>query len=284
MGYVKDWSNMLEGFFKEMFFEVDWMFLPEEDLPVESVIYSDEKKRELFEDGTLWIRQREALWEKNEEWQAWEEREDPNEWKRIEEKRAWEKRQLEELIGLSAAGEIAKSFGSGENFAFDGGENFAWTSFGEEIGYKTAFNRSESGWAYEIEKFTADGYAAENFEKMLAGEAFYPEATAEDIAEKMIYYRGGGGYGLMIGEEVHVMEREYDRCADEREKIKLKRDKREKLLSTFEEAANGQSHEIKIEMVRHESEKNEIDMDETLDMLTERLCNLMAKGADGFYL
>lgn len=61
--------------------------------------------------------------------------------------------------------------------------------------------------------------------------------------------------------------------------------KTEKILSTVKrDEGNTRVHEIKVEMAEHESNGADFDVDEMLEKMTERLCNMMAKGADGIYL
>ena len=58
-----------------------------------------------------------------------------------------------------------------------------------------------------------------------------------------------------------------------------------KILSTVKrDEGNTRVHEIKVEMAEHDGYSPSFDVDEMLEKMTERLCNMMAKGADGIYL
>ncbi len=61
--------------------------------------------------------------------------------------------------------------------------------------------------------------------------------------------------------------------------------KAEKILkSVKKEAENTHVHQIKVEMAESTQDGADFDVDEMLEKMTERLCNMMARGADGIYL
>lgn len=59
----------------------------------------------------------------------------------------------------------------------------------------------------------------------------------------------------------------------------------EKILSGgARETKDARKHEIKVEMISREGSGEDFDMDEMLEKMTEQLCAMMAKGADGIYM
>lgn len=67
--------------------------------------------------------------------------------------------------------------------------------------------------------------------------------------------------------------------------MKLSKNRVERVLDSVIGKGEGlNKHDIKIEMVNKPSENDMLDMDDILDEMTQRLCEMMNKGADGIYL
>lgn len=78
---------------------------------------------------------------------------------------------------------------------------------------------------------------------------------------------------------------ETDIYEKENERYIFKRSKKEaeRVLNSAEPLKDGRMHEVNIEMVNNNNIQSSFDVDEALDMLSQRLCEIMAKSADGLY-
>ncbi len=67
--------------------------------------------------------------------------------------------------------------------------------------------------------------------------------------------------------------------------MKLSRDMRERILeSVLKESQESCRNEIRVEMVNESKKGEDVDMDELIEEMTARLCDMMTRGADGIYI
>lgn len=103
---------------------------------------------------------------------------------------------------------------------------------------------------------TAEAVEVKSFREEERGKAFWGEAVAA------------------FGEEGFV-----------EDGMTLTKSERERVIeSTVKKEETGRRHEIRVEMKSGDPDREVDDADEIIERMTERLCAMMARGADGIYL
>ncbi|MBQ8002310.1 MAG: hypothetical protein IJ297_02580 [Clostridia bacterium] len=72
--------------------------------------------------------------------------------------------------------------------------------------------------------------------------------------------------------------------AEEMGSVIIDKRKADKILAPQEDTKDEKPQYVRVEMVKGDSYYKETDIDETIELIGERLCEMMAKGADGLYV
>ncbi len=92
------------------------------------------------------------------------------------------------------------------------------------------------------------------------------KSFSEENCQREVFLGEKGGYGKKIGGG-----------------MRLTGGRTGEIIESLYPKKDAKSPEIKIEMVNTNNIQNVSDIDETIDLISERLCEMMAKGADGIY-
>ncbi|MBR5535069.1 MAG: hypothetical protein IKU60_00320 [Clostridia bacterium] len=260
MGYVIDWSRMLDTFFQDMYFFVSWDFPMEDEYVLNSPVGEERIFRPLKK---AWVKKNSELIEESSGVRG------TNPFAQM-------------LVYEREIARVQEGWGCFEAFGkMIQSEKERRTAFEQnppDVTGKRADDISEnSEKSFEALRVLSEGYhkehmpddAHEGAENTGVGEAFY-NADFESVygRETAVFGKNGDGEEYMKRDSISVSS--------------------EKVRKIIENVSGGKERiskkEIIIEPVKSMERYTEPDMDMTLDMLTERLCDLMAKSADGFYL
>lgn len=202
------------------------------------------------------------------------------------------------LVTVDAEGLIAIAEGTDRGYLYpldkrQAGEGEAWErgieAFAREKKYAGLKEREE---AYEAEIFKegetrekAEG-AVEFYKAMEeTAKRFEAEEKGENISRIL---ETTPEYGERLKDRVIQMYEAEKECAqnalEEGLFKKAEKGKAEKIIQWGQEKEKDRGRDIKIEMHNVNNVQNEMDIDTVTDMLTERLCELMQKSAEGFYM
>lgn len=107
------------------------------------------------------------------------------------------------------------------------------------------------------------------------------EKISREVYEKILNPRSMREIAV---EETFVQDDYAEKESNTEKFFNMSRSKREQILESFKNGNGSGVHDVKIEMINNSHTENEFDIDEAIDTLSERLCELMAKSADGLYL
>lgn len=206
------------------------------------------------------------------------------------------------LVIEDAEGMIAIAEGTGRGYIYpldkrQTEESETWArsieAFAIEKKYAGLMRREE---AYEAEIFKEDearekAEGAVEFYKAMeeTAERFEAEKQGESISRIL---EGTPEYGETIDERLkdRVMQM-YEAEKESAQNVfeeglfkKTEKGKTEKIIQWGQDKEKDRGRDIKIEMHNVNNVQNEMDIDTVTDMLTERLCELMQKSAEGFYM
>lgn len=160
-------------------------------------------------------------------------------------------------------------------------EEYEKEYFGEEEAYEKSFLNTEEAYEKAVGG-KEDVYENEILEKIIAQNDGNETASIRMAEEKFgkpeeeLFYDEAAAYDKKDFAE--YIEREEDEG-----RSVLRRKKREKILGFARDRDKGEGKSVKIEVTNNNTIEKESDIDEIVYQLTDKLCEMMTRGADGLY-